>query len=242
MPKDHNMAADQICKKVTDYCKKQLNQEYEDIYKKVFQDLLKIDMDIFNRGKADIWAAAVVWAVGSINFLGDKSFEPYTTLADVCQYFNANTSTVGQKASKIRELLDMNYLNSDYLIESPAGKFLDSLVMIPDGFIVPSYMFEDEFNEDGDEELVDDTPMEYLIVLSSSKSVDSITMCQLEYLIKKTLSKESKFLKIEKHNPKTVLITFFGTKVDIETLDDKLKSSYFKIVNIYHEDSENFEY
>ena len=203
--------------------------------------MLKEDPDIFNRGKADIWAAAVVWAVGSINFLGDKSFEPYATLADVCEYFNVNTSTVGQKASKIREFLDMDYLNSPYLIESPASKFIDSLVMTPEGYIVPSDMFEDEFNNNGNEKPEDDIPMEYLVVLSSSKSVDSIALYQLEYLIKKTLSKESKFLKIEKYNPKTVFITFFGTEADIETLDDKLKSSYFKIVNIYYEDPENDE-
>ena len=241
MQKEHNTAADQIRTQVTDYCKKQLDQEYGDVCKLLFQDLLKDNSDIFKRGKADIWAAGIVWAVGSINFLGDKSFEPYATLADVCQYFNVNTSTVGQKASKIRELLDMNYLSSSYIIESPASKFLDSLVMTQDGFIVPSNMFEDEIQKDGIEEPVDDTPMEYLLVLSSSKSVDSVTLYQLEYLLKKTLSKESKFLNIEKQHAKTVLITFFGTIADIETMDDKLQSSDFMIVNIFYEDPENDE-
>lgn len=31
----------------------------------------------FQRGKIEIWAAAVVYAIGSPNFLFDKSFEPY---------------------------------------------------------------------------------------------------------------------------------------------------------------------
>src|SRR5210317_2193233 len=96
----------------TSYCKKHLNNDYLSLCNKVFEDLLKEDEHIFKRGKAEIWAASVVWSVGSINFLGDKSFEPYATLADVCSFFNANTSTVGQKASKIKDLLDISIWDS----------------------------------------------------------------------------------------------------------------------------------
>jgi hypothetical protein len=39
--------------------------------------LLESNPAVFNRGQSGIWGAAIVWAVGSVNFLGDKSFEPY---------------------------------------------------------------------------------------------------------------------------------------------------------------------
>ena len=40
----------------------------------------------FKRGKLEIWAAAVVQAIGSINFLFDKSFEPYITSKQINEY------------------------------------------------------------------------------------------------------------------------------------------------------------
>jgi len=233
------MAADQILTQVTDYCNEQLDQEYADVCKRVFYDLLKENPAIFNRGKAGIWGAAIVWAVGSINFLGDKSFEPYASLAEVCNYFDANTSSVGQKAAKIRKLLNIDHFNPDYQTTNLVSDFLNSLVMTPEGFIAPVDMFEDDSEEDeiGDPE--DDEPMEYLLVLNSSKRVSNATLYQLEHLVKTTISKESQPIEIEKQHDKTVLITFFGTMGDIETMDDKLQSSDFKIVNIYYEDPEN---
>jgi len=241
MKKNSTTTADQILTQVTDYCQKYLDNEYTEVCNQVFQDLLEKNPTVLNRGKAGIWGAAIVWAVGSINFLGDKSFEPYASLADVCNYFDANTSSVGQKAAKIRKLLNIDRFNPDYQTTNAASDFLNSLVMTPEGFIVPVDMFEDDSEEVeiGDPE--DNEPVEYMLVLNSSKSVSNATLYQLEHLIKMTISKESKFIEIEKQHVRTVLITFFGTLADIELLDNKLRFSDFEIVNIYAEDPENDE-
>lgn len=49
-------------------------------------------------GRTEIWAAAVVYTVGTMNFLFDKSFEPYISSADINNYFGTSSSTVAQKA------------------------------------------------------------------------------------------------------------------------------------------------
>ena len=84
--------------------------------------------------------------------------------------------------------------------------------MTPEGFMVPADFFEDEVMkyEVGDTE--NDEPMEYFLVLNSSRSVDNATLYQLEHLIHTTISKESKFIEIEKQLARTFLITFFGTQ------------------------------
>jgi len=239
---DNNIIpADQILIQVTDYCQKYLDNEYTEVCNQVFKNLLKENPVIFNRGKAGIWGAAIVWAVGSINFLGDKSFEPYASLADVCKYFNANMSSVGQKAAKIRKLLNINLFNPDYQTTNAASDFLNRLVMTPEGFIVPVDMFENNSEEEETGGPENDEPKEYLLVLKSSKSLSNATLYQLEYLIKTTISKESNLIEIEKQHVNTVLITFFGTQKDIESLDNKLRFSDFEIVNIYYEDKENDE-
>jgi transposase len=40
-------------------------------------------------------------AISSVNFLGDKSFSPYMTMADLCAAFEAGESTVDAKARVI---------------------------------------------------------------------------------------------------------------------------------------------
>ncbi|MBN1387949.1 MAG: hypothetical protein JW965_05845 [Bacteroidales bacterium] len=234
MQKNHNTAADQILTQVNSYCKKFLDKEYTDICSKVFHDLLEENPTVFDRGREGIWAAAIVWAVGSVNFLYDKSFEPYASLADVCIYFNQNKSSVGQKSAKIRKLLNIDQLNPEYQTSTHLSDFLNSLVVTPDGIIVPSNLFE----EDDIEKPVSDERKEYLLALRSSKSINNAALYQLEYLLKTILPKESRFIEIEKEQARTVLITFFGTMADIETIDDKLKSSGFEIVNIYYEGPE----
>lgn len=241
MQKDHNHAADKILTQVTTYCQKYLDKEYTDICSHVFHDLLETNPTVFNRGQFGIWGAAIVWAVGSVNFLGDKSFEPYASLADVCSYFNANKSSVGQKSAKIKKQLNIDHFNPDYQTTNAVSDFLSSLVMTPEGLIVPVDMFENDSEEDEIVDPEDDVPMEYLLVLKSSKSLDNAAIYQLEHLVKTTLSEESKFIEIEKQHVKTVLITFYGTLADIELLDNKLQFSDFEIVNIYHEDPENDE-
>jgi len=221
MNKDHNTATDQILTQVTNYCQKYLDKEYTDKCSQVFYDLLDENPDIFSRGEDGIWAASIVWAVGSVNFLGDKSFEPYASLVDVCSYFNANKSTVGQKSAKIRKLLNINQFNPTYQTTTLVSDLLNSLVLTPEGFIVPSDMFASESDEDPAEEPEDDKPKEYLLELNSSKSVSNATLYQLEHLMRTILSKKSRFIEIEKQEARVVLINILGTMADIEIIGNK---------------------
>jgi uncharacterized protein DUF6398 len=45
-------------------------------------------------GQPRTWAWGIVYALGRVNFLGDKSFSPYMTTADLCAAFEAGQSTL----------------------------------------------------------------------------------------------------------------------------------------------------
>lgn len=49
----------------------------------------------FERSKLEIWAAAVIYTIGNINFLFDKSFEPYIKSEEIHNFFGTKSSTVG---------------------------------------------------------------------------------------------------------------------------------------------------
>jgi hypothetical protein len=91
----------------------------------------------FQRGQLEIWAAAVVYSIGSINFLFDKSFEPYMTAEQISDYFGTKKSTVSTKAAQIKDMFKLSYYSPEFSTQkmNDSNPF-NNLVMV-DGFIVP---------------------------------------------------------------------------------------------------------
>jgi hypothetical protein len=119
------------------FCDQKLDSDYKHLCENLIRKLGRKRDVPFQRGKIEIWAAAVIHALGSINFLFDKSFKPYVTADQISEYFGAKNSTISNKAREIKEMLNLGYYNSEFstkkMIED--NPFND-LVMV-DGFIVP---------------------------------------------------------------------------------------------------------
>jgi hypothetical protein len=97
-----------------DFCDQYVDQEYKELCEKLIRKMSRKREVPFLSGKLEIWAAAVVHALGSINFLFDKSFQPYTTIDNICQHFGTSKSTTGQKAKKIRDMFKMSYYDKEF--------------------------------------------------------------------------------------------------------------------------------
>ena len=122
---------------VGSFCAQELDDDYYQLCEKLVKKLGRKKDVPFKRGKLEIWAAAVVYAVGSINFLFDKSFEPYVTAEQISEYFGTKNSTVSNKARQIRDMFDMFHFDPEFSTnkmteDSPMNK----LVMV-DGLIAP---------------------------------------------------------------------------------------------------------
>jgi hypothetical protein len=228
---------------VTDYCRKHLDDAYLKVCTKVFNDLLNNDKSIFKRGKAEIWSAAIVWAVGGTNFLSDKSFEPYATLNDVCGFFNANSSTVGQKSGKIKEILDINVFNPDYMLAgSKMGEFLNSLNMTDNGIIIPRDMLDndshsnDMVTDDFEEVEEDASPEYYLVFFKPEKKVARALYYQLEYQLKQFLGKDEIYIKSGITQNGNFRFLFFGWLKTMEKIQVFCENTDFLISEIYSSD------
>lgn len=119
------------------FCDQKLDYEYKYLCEKLIKKLGRKRDVPFQRGKIEIWAAAVIHALGSINFLFDKSFKPYITVEQISEYFGTKNSTVSNKAGEIKKMLDLWHFNPEFstkktLNENP----FNNLVMV-DGLIVP---------------------------------------------------------------------------------------------------------
>ena len=126
----------QLTEMTTNFCQAHLDQEYQVLCKKLIDKMARKRVVPFLSGRLEIWAAAIVYAVGSINFLFDTSFEPYVSTDSICNYFSVSKSTVGQKAKLIRDLLKMSHFDTEFSTERMQQNNPLSRLAMVDGFLV----------------------------------------------------------------------------------------------------------
>ncbi|NLL09720.1 MAG: hypothetical protein GX268_02280 [Methanomicrobiales archaeon] len=104
-----------IANMTNQFCEERLDDGYAEICQHVAGKLARKRDNKVTRGKKEIWAAGIIYAVGQMNFLFDKSFEPYQSADDICQYFGTSKSTTSQKAKLIQDLVGMDdYWDPEY--------------------------------------------------------------------------------------------------------------------------------
>jgi len=133
-----------LIEQVSSFCNEKLDAEYRELCLKMIEKLSRKREVPFLSGKLEIWAAAVIYAIGQINFLFDKSFTPYVSPDDICNFFKTTKSSTSQKAKIIRDLFKLNYYDKEFSIK----KLLDSSpfnnYMMVDGLVVSRTMIKDE--------------------------------------------------------------------------------------------------
>jgi hypothetical protein len=96
------------------FCDRYLDDDYKQLCERLVRKMARKRHVPFLSGRMEIWAAAVVYAIGSINFLFDKSFEPYVSAGDICNYFGTSQSTTSQKAKVIRDMFKLWYWDKEF--------------------------------------------------------------------------------------------------------------------------------
>ena len=141
---------EKIIELASSFCDEKLDEEYKELSIKLVEKLGRKHDVPFKRGKIDIWASAVIYALGQINFLFDESFEPYSTPDEICDYFNTKKSTVSNKAHDIREMLNMGHYDEEFstqqLLENQPSFYIDEKtgMIIPEDYINPMDSYFDE--------------------------------------------------------------------------------------------------
>lgn len=129
------------------FCTQKLDVEYFQLSEKLIKKLGRKRNVPFESGKIEIWSAGIIHALGSINFLFDKSSEPHVTVHEINDYFGTKQSTVTGKSKQIRDLLKLSYFDNDFSIgKMRKSNPLENMVMV-DGFIVPLESIPDDFQK-----------------------------------------------------------------------------------------------
>lgn len=104
----------ELIKMTTGFCETYLDTDYKQLCEELIENMSRKRNIPFLSGRVAIWAAAIVYAIGSINFLFDKTFKPYAMAEDICRYFGTTKSTTSQKAKVIRDMFGLDYWDKEF--------------------------------------------------------------------------------------------------------------------------------
>lgn len=102
---------EKLTEMVDEFCDEYLNDEYKEICENIIEDMANGKRVHFKKGKLEVWASAVIYAVCQINSLFDEANEVHITRKDILNYFNTKQSVVSRKAINLRNIyhLDKKY-------------------------------------------------------------------------------------------------------------------------------------
>jgi len=147
------------------FCDEYLDQEYAQLYEKMIEKMARKRVVPFMSGKGAVWVAAIIYAIGSVNFLFDRSFKPYVSTDDICDYFGVSKSTTAQKAKQIRDMFKMSQWKGEFFTNrmKETNPLLSNVFL--DGIPIPISSLPEELQK-----VVKENPGEKLTIWSTKKS------------------------------------------------------------------------
>jgi hypothetical protein len=99
-------------------CKQHLNDEYAELSRLLAATLARKRPSPIVRGKPEIWACAIIHALGIVNFLFDKSNSPHMRADELYDAFGVTQSSGGNKSKLIRDMLKMYPFDPNWCLPS----------------------------------------------------------------------------------------------------------------------------
>ena len=104
------------------FCSEHLNAEYAQLSRQMAAALARKRPSPLLSGKANTWAAGIVHALGTVNFLFDKTQTPHMSAQELADGFGLSKSTIANKSKAIRDMLDIGVFDPDWTLPSLTDK------------------------------------------------------------------------------------------------------------------------
>ena len=95
-----------------------MNDEYATLSRRLAATLARKRPSPIMRGKPEIWACAIIYTLGTVNFLFDKSQNPHIRADELCALFGVSQRSGANKAKLIRDMLKMYQLDPNWRLPS----------------------------------------------------------------------------------------------------------------------------
>ena len=147
VPKDMQEIFTAVVVLTDEFCKHHLNDEYAKLARYATAALCRKRPSPLASGRTNTWACGILYALEFVNFLFDKSQQPYVSAADLCASFGVSKSTGSAKSKVVRDTLDMMQLDPNWCLPSKLDDNPMAWMIMVDGMVVDARYLPKEIQE-----------------------------------------------------------------------------------------------
>lgn len=125
-----------IVRLTDEFCQKRLTGEYADLCRRMTAALCRKRPSPLTQGKIEIWACAIVYAIGKVNFLFDKSQKPHIRADELCFLFGVSKGSGSAKSGMILKALGISLMDSRWTLPSRMEDNPMAWMVKVNGFII----------------------------------------------------------------------------------------------------------
>ncbi len=147
VPKNMQDIFDAIVALTDEFSEHHLNNEYAQLARYATGALCRKRPSPLASGHPNTWACGIIYALGFVNFLFDKSQEPYVNATDLCKSFGVSKSTGAAKSKIVRDNFGMIQLDPNWCLPSKLDNNPMAWMIMVDGLAVDARRLPREIQE-----------------------------------------------------------------------------------------------
>ena len=160
IPESLQAHVEEILRFTGPFCADHLDAEYGDLCRKLVAKLARRRPSPLARGDLRIWAGGVIYAVGTVNFLFDRTQRPHLTADQLGALMGIPKSTLANKARTIREALRLGPLDIEFCRREILERHPMAWMISVNGFIVDARTMSPEIQAEARRKgLIPDLPI-----------------------------------------------------------------------------------
>jgi hypothetical protein len=131
-----------------DFCRQHLNEEYAELCRRMAATLSRKRPCPLAQGHLASWACGIIYALGRVNFLFDKTQTPYMKSDELCSLFGVSPSNASAKSRKILDGLKITLLDPRWSLPSKLAVNPRAWLIQVNGFLVDARSAPREIQEE----------------------------------------------------------------------------------------------
>ena len=129
-------------------CREHLDDEYGRLARELIARLARKRPSPLVRGDVRIWAAGVMYALGQVNFLFDRTQTPHMTADQLAETLGVVKTTMANKAGLINRMLDIGIYEPELMRAAMLEQHPMTWMVMVDGFIVDARTLPPEVQDE----------------------------------------------------------------------------------------------
>ena len=121
---------------LSNLCSEKLNDEYFTLCVQLAAKIARQRPSPLLSGRVKTWSAGIIHAIGTVNFLFDKSQIPHMTSRDLSLWFDLGQGTISSKSKSIREMMKIRPMDPSWCLPSEIANNPLVWMVSCDGYII----------------------------------------------------------------------------------------------------------